>query len=382
MKITKGRIKQFLNDTAAVSPAIATLILIVVAAVAAAAIGYMVQNSGGNVGTTLTEKNKDVQGHIVSDGSTTVLAVSLLAGPAFMQDNPSYSFSASGGGSKIGRLDVYTKKVDIGASSDPWPTTQQTENGIQIPARKDVIIQEAGPSATIWETKIGTSMIVMAGNLCLGAAPCDPITTINVRPGAAATSAHAAGSHTLTLAFGDIVAAYGTTTTAGTGTITVDTTPITFVQRSDESGTEETFNRWLLNDGNAGQLANAAAVHGEQGNQGIRDYIATHANTIGFLDVGFTGKNVNGNEKVIAGTMQDGATPAVDQPATTDTKGLDGTYDKASQVTAGGLGHKGLARDLYYYSYGTPTGAVKAYLDFVLSTKGQDQVHNAGYFSI
>ncbi len=77
--------------------------------------------------------------------------------------------------------------------------------------------------------------------------------------------------------------------------------------------------------------------------------------------------------------MNDGTN---DIPANTDNKGKDGKYDKASQTTAGALGQPGLARDLYYYSYGAPTGAVKAFLDFVQSSKGQDYVHQAGFYSI
>ncbi len=117
----------------------------------------------------------------------------------------------------------------------------------------------------------------------------------------------------------------------------------------------------------------------EQGNQGIRDYISAYKSTattgvIGFVDVGFTQGQVNGANNVIAATMNDTYIPA-----NSGNKGVNGAYDKASKFVSGG---SGLSRDLFYYSYGTPTGAVKAFLDYILSSKGQDAVHAAGFFSI
>ncbi len=359
MKNTRNNLKQFLQDAKAVSPAIATLILIVVAAVAAAGIGILVSHSQGSSKEMLDTKTASVQGKIVSDGSTTVLPVTLLAGPAFMADSPSYTISATGGGSDIGQLDVFTKKVDIGASSSQWSDSPKPVNGITLPARKDAIIQEAGPSATIWETKIGTGMIVIAGNI-------PNATSINVIPGAAGASVNGTGGFNIT--YGDLQALYVA------GKLTVAGESLTAVQRSDQSGTEETFAAWLGKaDGTTKQLDSTITAHGEQGNQGIRDYISANKNTIGFVDVSFVQGQVNGANNVVAAT-QNGV------KADSTTKGVGKTYDAASLVVNAGT--KGLARDLFYYSYGTPTGAVKAFLDFIQSSKGQDYVHQAGFFSI
>jgi phosphate transport system substrate-binding protein len=354
--MNKKDIKQFLSDAKAVSPAIATLILIVVAAVAAAGIGILVSHSQGSSKEMLDTKTASVQGKIVSDGSTTVLPVTLAAAPAFMTENPSYSISASGGGSNVGMIDVFTKKVDIGASSAKWPDTDTIVPGysVPIPARSKAVIQEAGQGATVWETAIGTGMIVIAYNIpevtgklqvvndtatCTDA--CISFTDLkNIYMGIAATNA------------------------------TVQAWGLKPVQRSDQSGTEDTFSAWFgAQDSGTKQLNSSITATGAQGNQGIKEYIAATPHSIGFVDVSFADGTI-----VKAATMDN-------VQANSDTKGVNKAYDTHSKYANNDAKH-GLARDLYYYTYGTPTGAVKAYLDYILSSAGQDAVHNAGFFSI
>jgi phosphate transport system substrate-binding protein len=363
--MNKKNIKQFLSDAKAVSPAIATLILIVVAAVAAAGIGILVSHSQGSSKEMLDTKTASVQGKIVSDGSTTVLPVTLLAGPVFMENFPSYSIQASGGGSDVGREDVMNKKVDIGASSAKWPDTETPISGYStpLPARKDIIIQEGGASATIWETRIGTGMIVVAANINNGA-----IKTINITNGATSDINYAAGTANIT--FNDLKTAYQT------GTLTVSTQAIKLFQREDVSGTEETFAAWLGAPlvGSDKQLV--SPVDGKQGNQGVTEAISATNNSLGFVDVSFstvgTVVGVNSAANVYGATMNG-------VPALEANKGVGNKYDAASITVNGAT--KGLARDLFYYSYGTPTGAVKAFLDFMLSSDGQNAVHKAGFFS-
>jgi ABC-type phosphate transport system substrate-binding protein len=373
--MNKKDIKQFLSDAKAVSPAIATLILIVVAAVAAAGIGILVSHSQGSSKEMLDTKTASVQGKILSDGSTTVLPVTLLAGPIFMADNPSYSISASGGGSDVGQEDVFNKKVDIGASSSRWSDSVKKVPGYStdLPPRKDAIIQEGGQAATIWETKIGTGMIVIAGNL-VSKTNGYPVTYINV------TNSNPEGfTEDLNAKTANLNITFATLKNLYTvGSATVDTETVEAVQRSDVSGTEETFAAWIgLQDSSTKQLLDSVKATPEQGNQGIRDYISAYKvdktkGVIGFVDIGFTAGQVNGANNVVA-AVQNGTV------ANANTKGVGKAYDFDS-MTSTGTG-KGLARDLYYYSYGTPTGAVKAFLDFILSTQGQDAVHNAGFFS-
>lgn len=364
-------IKTFLHDAKAVSPAIATLILIVIAAVAAAGVGILVQSSQKNAQDQTANKDMSVMGTITTKGSTTILPISQAGAAAFMKKYPAVDLQVGAGGSAYGRMVLYTKQVDIGASSDPWPVDSKVTNGITVPGRKTVIIQDAGADASIWETKIGTGMLTVAANIPNGTSDLN----INIVNASGPVENLITTSGPIVIKFDTLRAAYN-----GTGNITInDGTAdhiMTVVDRSDPGGSEEVFAKWIaLVDGTTGQLPTNSAVHGEQGNQGIRDYISGHQYTLGFVDIGYTNGQVNGKANVIAAKM-DG------QKASSDAGvyGLTGTYATASQRVNKVYSTDPLARDLYYYNQGIPVGAVKAYLDFITSAEGQKIVQNEGFF--
>ncbi len=364
VKNTKG-IRAFLHDAKAVSPAIATLILIVIAAVAAAGVGILVQSSQKNAADQTGNKNLDVVGSFGIKGSTTVLPISQHEITEFSKKYPAITITTAGGGSGTGRALVFNKQVDMAASSDIWPNGPQKDQntGLQYDGREKAVIQGTGMDAFIYETKIGTGMIVVAGNLVDGAG--NAVKTINV--------VNTGGNWTIAtgvynLNFSDLYTAYQTTGIIPSATYTFGK-DIQVVQRSDDSGTEETFAKWINLVSN-GQLNSIA--HAEPGNQGIRDYIAATSNTIGFVDVGFAKGGPNGKDAVIPATQNF-------VQANTSTSGATGAYNIASMVV-NGQGKNGLARDLYYYSQGIPTGAVKAYLDFVTSNEGQKIVEQEGFY--
>ncbi len=363
-KNTKG-IRAFLHDAKAVSPAIATLILIVIAAVAAAGVGMLVSSSQQNAEEQTANKNLDVNGEFDIKGSTTVLPVSEAEISEFVKQYPAITINLGGGGSGTGRALVFNKQVDVAASSDIWqtgPTTDPT-TGLQYDGRESAVIQAAGQDAFIYETKIGTGMIVVAGNIP-GVAT---INVVNQPTGSNVTGT--APNMVLNLNMSDLVSGYNTGTIIAIGPLSAMTT----VQRSDDSGTEETFAKWigLADSANNNQLKSTVLAVGAQGNQGIRDYIDSHTNSIGFVDIGFAKGGVNGKVNVIPAS-QNGVV------ASKTTKGVGKDYDIASKTVSGIS--KGLARDLYYYSQGIPTGAQKAYFDFVLSNDGQTILEQTGFF--
>ncbi len=190
------------------------------------------------------------------------------------------------------------------------------------------------------------------------------------------------GSSPAVIAFADLQYLYANNTGALAGVLKP-------VRRSDDSGTQEVFAAWIgLQDAttkqfNSNVLTNNNVIKA-QGNEGIRDYISNTNGTIGFVDVAFSDNYgtamPQGNSKVIAATMNG-------TQATKDNRGLTlsgtlGTYNNASKTVngAGASGTNGLARDLYYYSYGVPTGAVKSFEDYVMSPDGQKILTNNGFF--
>ncbi|MDD5615176.1 MAG: substrate-binding domain-containing protein [Candidatus Methanoperedens sp.] len=367
-KNTKG-IRAFLHDAKAVSPAIATLILIVIAAVAAAGVGILVQSAQKNAGDQTANKDMSVNGEFGIKGSTTVLPISQHEITDFSKKYPAIKITTAGGGSGTGRALVFNKQVDVAASSDIWPNGPQTDptTGLKYDGREKAVIQGTGQDAFIYETKIGTGMIVVAGNVKIGATQAKAINVVNNT----VASGWDAGNATLTVNTTALRAAY-----IGTTSLSIGGQDIAVVQRSDDSGTEETFAKWINVKNSVGQLDSSA--HGESGNQGIRDYIASTPNTIGFVDIGFAAGGANGKD-LVTPASQNGI------QANSTTSGANGAYNAASKLTNTGLGvasdkTSGLARDLYYYSQGIPTGAVKAYLDFVLSNDGQKIVEQEGFF--
>lgn len=230
--VNKTEIRAFLHDAKAVSPAIATLILIVIAAVAAAGVGILVQSSQKNAQDQTANKDLSVMGTLNIKGSTTILPVTQAAAEAFMKKYTAITISPSGGGSDYGQLIAYTTTSplnDVGASSSQWSTSTKTINGITLPARKDIIIQEAGADAKVFETKIGTGMIVLASQ-----------DQINVD----ATN------------FSLLRTAY-----SGSGSVTMGGKSYKVVQRSDMSGTEETFAKWIgLADTNGQLITNTNVI--------------------------------------------------------------------------------------------------------------------------
>ncbi len=360
VKNTKG-IRAFLHDAKAVSPAIATLILIVIAAVAAAGVGILVQYANKNAQDQTSDKDLSISGTIDIKGSTTILPISVAASEAYIKKHPAVDIKVAAGGSGTGRQLVWQKLTDIGASSDIWPAAAVGD----IPGRDQAVIQAAGSSdAKIWETQIGSGLIVVAANFG------STVSKIDVRND---TATGLTGT-TLILNFDDLRSLYNGTRTDLDG-ITGTVTP---VQRKDPGGSEEVFAKWInlvsTNAADKGQL-NQTAGDAENGNQGIRDYIASHTNSIGFLDIGFTEGQINGKPGVKAATMNATA-------ANTSTAGATGAYNKASNWVNGDAIDAGLARDLYYYSYGTPQGAVKSYLDYIVSLEGQKIVENEGFFKL
>jgi phosphate transport system substrate-binding protein len=369
MRINTKGIKAFLQDSKAISPAIATLILIVIAAVAAAGIGMIVQNAQKNTEGQVGSQHLDVSGDFAIKGSTTVLPITQAEIAAFEKLYPSVTIHLGGGGSGTGRALVFNKQVDVGASSDIWPdsTSTDTTTGLSYDGRGSAVIQAAGANAFLYETKIGTGMIVLAGYLNDGT---NNVKAINIIPGN--TSAYDPTNYILNISFVDLKAGYVSGAIDGTklGTFAKN---ITTVQRSDDSGTEDTFAAWIgMQDTTSKQLTGSSAT-GAQGNQGVRDYIAANKNSIGFVDVGFAAGGVNGNAADIAASMNGTV-------ASKTTKGIGAnTYDAASRTVTTVSG-KGLARDLYYYSQGVPTGAEKAFFDYVLSNDGQTIVEQTGFF--
>jgi len=116
------------------------------------------------------------------------------------------------------------------------------------------------------------------------------------------------------------------------------------VERAETSGTYGSFMDMM-------GLEETAAHSTQLENSDVRRTVTTSDYAIGYVGMAYTG----------------GDAPAVS---------LDGVEPTVANVQAG---HYSLQRNLYFYLNGEPTGAVKEYVDFVMSSRGQEIVAEVGF---
>lgn len=125
---------------------------------------------------------------------------------------------------------------------------------------------------------------------------------------------------------------------------------IGLVNRDEASGTREAFSKLVLK---GGEFDPSAAVLPGTGQ--VRSVVAQSRIAIGYISLGFV-------DKTVKALVIDGVTPSEQTVA-------DGTYP--------------ISRVLHFFTKGEPKGLAKAYIDFVLSPKVQDEVvRDAGFLPI
>jgi phosphate transport system substrate-binding protein len=325
-----------MDNQAAVSPIVATLVLIVVAVVGAVAVGTIM----GTFSTDVSKKTNagDASGassnEILIAGSTTVQPASELIAKTYMLAHPGMKITVQGGGSGAGVTSAGQGIVDIGASSDLTKITDA---------------QSTHPEWDLRYYTIGGSGVVVIANSGFSG------TVINK------TQLHNAYASTQDY------------TIVGNSTVT----PTSTVQRSDSSGTEETFAKYI--DYTAGNVDNAGNSVGVNGNQAVVDKVKTTTGSIGFTDMGYafdaSGVAVTGI-KVLS----------IDDGGVTYTTTKDNIKDAAKIKAANPTGTStkypvGLARGLYLMTKGEPNSVVKNYITFCQSPGAQADINKAGMFA-
>lgn len=129
---------------------------------------------------------------------------------------------------------------------------------------------------------------------------------------------------------------------------------IVVVVRDQASGTREVFDQKVLGSTTAKPVPSVASAIESQSNGVVREIVASTPGGIGYVSYGYI-------NKTIAAVSLDRVPP--DIPNATSKR-----YP--------------LARFLRMFTRGQPVGAVKAYIDFVLSDKFQDQVVSHEYIKV
>jgi len=123
--------------------------------------------------------------------------------------------------------------------------------------------------------------------------------------------------------------------------------PIVVVARDTSSGTYEAFIELVL--GKGVNITDKAIV--QASNQTVKNTVALAKGAIGYIGLGYVDSSVKA-------VSYDGVFPSKESA-------MNRTYK--------------LSRHLYMYTNGQPTGAVKDFIDFILSTDGQNIVEEVGF---
>jgi phosphate transport system substrate-binding protein len=352
----------------AVSPIVATLVLIVVAVVGAVAVGTIMgtfssdvskENNAGDVASASATE-------ILVGGSTTVQPASDAIAKEYMKEHPGIKISVQGGGSDAGIAGAYMGTLDIGAASKNIPDDQKYKD--------------------LKSYKIGGSAVCVITN---------DNAAFNITSKALADMydlADSDGKVAITITGGNVTA-------VGSGT------SYTIYQRSEGSGTEETFAEFLDKassgtDFKTPKNVDASKAIGKTGNAGVFDAVKSSTPpALGFVDYGFAVSGTTPNGVSILGVSADDAvtpnasakfTPKVDKTGSISTintailNSLKGLTKFPADTGASGLDttKKELTRPLNYITNGEPSSVIKNYINFAMSPGAKELINSVGCFSI
>jgi phosphate transport system substrate-binding protein len=327
-----------MNNDMAVSPIVATLVLIVVAVIGAVAVGTIMGTFSTSVSkqANANQANSASQTEILVAGSTTVNPVTLAAGALYTAANPGIKITSQAIASGAGVQAVGNGVADIGAISEPvkdaW--TQQFPN--------------------LQQYQIGEGAVVVITNNNHPANNNVALSYGDLQDAFNATALGATGSPNFgTLSFlttnggtaNDWKGPYGVGSTIG----------ITTVIRADSSGTANTFYSYLGYGTNTPQQftagnPNTTAVNG---NPALVQTVGFTNYAIGFADYGdavaaASGSNSQGGQLINILEPVD-STGTLYPFAAQQSTGI-GFFDTASNITANWNGIRYVAKDLYTYN--------------------------------
>ena len=329
---------KFLNNDEGVSPIVATLVLIVVAIVGAAAVGLIMGTFSNSVSDQANSNNVGSQASntILVAGSTTLYPAEVLLAKDYMSAHSGVKVTIQQGGSDAGVASAGMGIVDIGASSRAVTNADMTKY------------------PNLQPNLVGGSAVVLIGN---------------------------------TVGLTDITKA-DLNNLYEKGTIPTGATITKVVQRQEGSGTEETFAKWLTSadaTGVSSSLDGFATAEGtvadaEVGNEGVLAYVNAHPGSIGFVDWGYVASagSLSATTKIIGITDSSGT----DYTSATINAAHIKAQLKNSALTDSTGYVPGLIKSLYMITNGAPSPVVKDFITFAQSPSGAADFDAAGMFGV
>lgn len=352
--INNKSLRKMKKDVKAISPVVATLLLVLVA-VASVTAFYLWESGWQSSQSDKLKGSGDVQYSLTVTGSTTVNEFMNQAAPAFMNKTTNYKVTVESLGSGIGLKAIEQGTCDIGMISDSISAVDSTAlanypNLVGTTIGYDGVVVFIGTSAAAYHT-FGTNAFEVS----------------------AATAKAIYGTSTTVptiLTWAQLETAMGWTAAMITADIhSADNLNVHY--RSDSSGTQDAFaEKYMGTKGYfattvwSGYAANVAYNFvGSTGNTGIITDVAADHDAIGFTSYGIFSTSAN----VKAATMNNVA-PSV----ATIKAGVSGASGGFSAV-----------RPLILVTMGEPSGAAKVFIDFCTdATNNQKFCASTGYVSL
>jgi phosphate transport system substrate-binding protein len=145
--------------------------------------------------------------------------------------------------------------------------------------------------------------------------------------------------------------------------------PITLYGRENSSGTYEFFKEHVLGrDENGRQIDYATSTQVLQGTAALGEAVARDVKAIGYGGVGYFAER---NDVKILHVKQDENSPAV-SPAEEGRVNYEAIWS----------GEYSISRYLYCFTNGIPQGALKGFIDFIISNEGQELVKTMEYIPL
>lgn len=145
--------------------------------------------------------------------------------------------------------------------------------------------------------------------------------------------------------------------------------PITLYGRENSSGTYEFFKEHVLGkDENGRQIDYATSTQVLQGTAALGEAVARDVKAIGYGGVGYFAER---NDVKILHVKQDENSPAV-SPAEEGKVNYEAIWS----------GEYSISRYLYCFTNGIPQGALKGFIDFIISNEGQELVKTMEYIPL
>jgi phosphate transport system substrate-binding protein len=324
--IKNNSLRKFQRDVKAVSPVVATILLVLVAVASAVAFWAILDGWQGSQSDKLNDvdfdsKNTVNSGVLKMGGSSTVAPLANLAIAAFMNDNPNALISYNTQSSGFGRDNIATGSIDIGGISDPYGSDA-----------KDAGLIASGVVATT----IGYDAVVIATNHALTPAQQAAMTS------AIAVQVFSTGTITTWNQLLNVLD--GNPAGDATGDV------IQVIKRIDGSGTQKCFQEKVLLDKTAPVIGTPKDTNGDVVSALAND------NAIAFLSYGYAAS---------AGLKMfdfEGVTPTLASIG-------DNTYEAG--------------RPLALLTVGQPSGLAKAFIDYILvEVNNKYFCEQAGYVSL